>query len=66
MGPPSERPLCLFVTFPSFFGSFPHFSHHRVLGLVLGFPALALESAMSAGALLPCTKEWDVEAKIWE
>lgn len=40
--------------------------HHRVLELALGFPAPALESAMSTGALIPVTKERGITAKVWE
>lgn len=32
------------------------FRHHRALGLFLGLPSLALESAVSAGAPLPVTR----------
>lgn len=57
-------PLYLFVH--GFLGPSLTSRHHRALELVLGFPAPALESAMSTGALIPVTKERDITAKVWE
>lgn len=63
---PQGGPCAFLVRSHGFGGPFLTFRHHRVLRLVLGFPAPALESATSAGALLPVIKEWDVKARVWE